>query len=60
MKAPASAVLPSALDLSERAAFMVDCLDLPAATGVDDAQWERFQLDYLADDGPFRVEIKSR
>lgn len=39
---------------------MVDCLDLPAATGVDDAQWERFQLDYLADDGPFRVEIKSR
>ena len=46
--------------LSERCEFLVDCLDLPAASGVDDARWERFQLDLFNDDAIFRIENKSR
>lgn len=45
---------------TERALFLVEHLDLPAATGVDDASWEYFQLAHLNDDGPFRLEVKSR
>jgi phage FluMu gp28-like protein len=47
-------------NLTQRAAFLVECLDLPAATGVDDAKWEHFQLAHLCDDGIFRIENKSR
>ncbi len=43
-----------------RAQFLVDCLDLPAATGVEDAQWEHFQIAHLNDDSPMRIEAKSR
>lgn len=46
--------------LTERAEFLVDCLDLPEAAQVDDARWERFQLDHLNDDGTFRIEDKAR
>lgn len=35
-------------------------LDLPTATGVEDARWEHFQLAHLNDDSVFRVENKSR
>lgn len=43
-----------------RAQFLVEHLDLPAAAGVEDARWEKFQIDHLEDDGTFRVEDKSR
>lgn len=43
-----------------RARFLVQYLDLTAATGVDDARWEHFQLAHLDDDSTFRIEDKSR
>ncbi len=43
-----------------RAQFLVESLDLPAATGVEDAQWEHFQIAHLNDDSPMRIEAKSR
>lgn len=46
--------------MTKRAKFLVDNLDLPAATGVADARWEHFQLHMLRDDSPFRIECKSR
>lgn len=46
--------------LSERAQFLVDNLDLPAATGIADARFEHFQLSLWSDDGTFRIENKSR
>lgn len=46
--------------LSERAQFLVDNLDLVAASGVPDARWEFFQLALLSDDGLFRIDNKSR
>lgn len=46
--------------LSERALFLVDNLDLPAASGVEEARWEHFQLAHLSDDSIFRIEAKSR
>lgn len=45
---------------SLRALFLVENLDLPAATGVDDARWEAFQLAHLNDEGTFAIENKSR
>ncbi|HSW63414.1 MAG TPA: terminase family protein [Dissulfurispiraceae bacterium] len=48
------------MKLSERGQFLVDNLDLPAASGVDDARWEHFQLSHLSDDSTFRIEDKSR
>ena len=48
------------MKLSERAAFLVDGLDLPGATGYDGARWEHFQLAHLNDDSTFRIENKSR
>lgn len=48
------------LALTERAAFLVDNLNLEEATGVEGARWEGFQLLHLCDDGPFRIEDKSR
>jgi phage FluMu gp28-like protein len=38
----------------------VDNLDLPAASGVEDARWEHFQLAHLSDDSTLRIENKSR
>ena len=43
-----------------RRMFLVDHLDLAAASGVEDARWEYFQIDHLDDPGTFRVENKSR
>lgn len=43
-----------------RAEFLVENLDLEAATGVEGARWEYFQLAHLNDDSPFRIERKSR
>lgn len=48
------------LQLSERAEFLVDNLDWAAATGVDDARPEHFQLSLWSDDSTFRIENKSR
>jgi len=45
---------------TERAEFLVDNLDLPAASGVDDARWEHFQLALLNDESTFRIETKAR
>ncbi len=46
--------------LSERAAFLLDNLDLAAATGVDGARWEHFQIAHLCDDSTLKIEDKSR
>jgi phage FluMu gp28-like protein len=48
------------MNLSDRAQFLVDNLDLPEAAGVEDARWEFFQLAHLSDDSTFRIEDKSR
>lgn len=48
------------MKLSERARFLIDNLDLPEATQVDNARWEYFQLAHLSDDSTFRIEDKSR
>ena len=45
---------------SLRRLFLVDFLDMEAATGVTGARWEAFQLAHLDDDGTFRIENKSR
>lgn len=45
---------------TERAQFLVENLDLPAASGVETARWEQFQLAHLNDDSTFRIEDKSR
>lgn len=46
--------------LTLRALFLIEHLDLSAASGVPDAQWEAFQLRHLCDDSLFRIETKSR
>ncbi len=46
--------------LSERAAYLVEHLDLAQATGYDGARWEHFQLAHLSDNSTFRIENKSR
>ena len=46
--------------MTERCQLLVECLDLPQATGVDSASWEHFQLVHLNDDSKFRIERKSR
>jgi phage FluMu gp28-like protein len=48
------------MQLGERARFLLDFLDLPTATGVDDARFEYFQLALWSDNGLFRIEDKSR
>lgn len=45
---------------TERCAFLVDNLDLEAATGYPGARWEAFQLAHLDFDGTFSIEVKSR
>jgi len=50
----------STLAYTDRALFLIDNLDLQAASQVEDARWEHFQLAHLCDDGTFRTEIKSR
>ena len=43
-----------------RAKLLVEYLDLPAASGVDDARFEYFQLKMWNDDSIFYHEDKSR
>jgi phage FluMu gp28-like protein len=45
---------------TERAAFLFDNLDLPAASGVESARWEYFQIQHLNSDDVFRIENKAR
>ena len=45
---------------TSRAAFLYDYLDLPEASGVEDARWEHFQWQHLCDDSTLRIENKSR
>ena len=46
--------------LTERAEFLVECLDLPAASQVENAKWEPFQINHLNDDSTLRIEDKAR
>ena len=48
------------LQNTQRAQFLVDNLNLPKASGIEDAIWEDFQLRHLNDDSIFRIEDKSR
>jgi hypothetical protein len=45
---------------TKRAKFLIQNLDLEAASGVDGARWEHFQLAHLNDDTILRCEAKSR
>src|SRR5689334_8492910 len=45
---------------TDRAQLLTEHLNLPNATGVEDAKWERFQVAHLNDDSTFRLENKSR
>src|ERR1051326_1070193 len=46
--------------LTRRCLLLLGHLNLPNATGVEDAKWERFQVAHLNDDSTFRIENKSR
>lgn len=48
------------MNKTERAEFLIDNLNLPGATGIDDAEWEEFQIAHLCDNSTFRIELKSR
>lgn len=50
----------SAAFRTTRAQLLVECLDLEAASGVEGARWEHFQLALFNDDSKFRIENKSR
>lgn len=45
---------------TRRALFLVEGLDLPVATGIEDAVWEKFQIDELNNDSMFGIERKCR
>jgi phage FluMu gp28-like protein len=45
---------------SLRRQFLVDNLNLEAASGVPGARWEAFQIAFLDDEGTFRIDNKSR
>lgn len=45
---------------TNRALFLVECLDLPAAAEIDGITWEPFQTSLLNDDSLLRIEDKSR
>lgn len=45
---------------SLRRHFLVENLDLEAASGVPGARWEAFQLALFDDEGTFRIDNKSR
>lgn len=48
------------LQKTDRAQFLIDNLNLPKASGIEDAVWEEFQIDHLNDDSLFRINNKSR
>lgn len=45
---------------SLRRQFLIDNLDIEAASGVEGARWEPFQVAHLDDEGLLRIENKSR
>jgi phage FluMu gp28-like protein len=45
---------------SARLAFLIEYLDLPAATGEPDAQWEAFQLEHLNNSSLLDIDAKAR
>lgn len=45
---------------TKRAKFLIDNLDLPAASGVSGARWEHHMLAHLNDDNILRCEVKAR
>lgn len=47
-------------DLSAKAQFAVEFLDLPTAAGIPDAHWELFQLLYLNNTERFGIDVKAR
>lgn len=51
---------PNSRIKTRRALFLVQCLDLPAATGIENAVWEKFQIDELNNDSMFGIERKCR
>jgi phage FluMu gp28-like protein len=40
--------------------LLVQCLDLSSATGIENAVWEKFQIDELNNDSMFGIERKCR
>jgi phage FluMu gp28-like protein len=40
--------------------LLVQCLDLPTASGIEDAVWEKFQIDELNNDSMFGLTKKCR
>jgi len=46
--------------MTERCQFLIECLDLPGASGIPTAKWEHFQLEHFNCDNRFRIEVKSR
>lgn len=40
--------------------LLVQCMDLAAATGIEDAKWEKFQIEELNNDSMFGLERKCR
>lgn len=45
---------------TRRTLLLVQCLDLSAATGIEDSVWEKFQIDELNNDSMFGLERKCR
>lgn len=43
-----------------KASFALEFIDIAAASGIDDAVWEPFQLDFLNEKGRFAIWSKSR
>lgn len=48
------------LPLSDTATFLIEYLDLPAATGDSEAAWEAFQLQHLSNPSLFGIDLKAR
>ena len=46
--------------LSHRLTFLVEHLDLPAATGDPEATWETFQLGFLSSSAQLGIDVKGR
>lgn len=47
-------------ELSPQLAFLIEFLDLEAATGVKGAKWERHQLEFLNSSETLTIDVKSR
>jgi phage FluMu gp28-like protein len=45
---------------TRRAMLLVQCLNLPSATGIENSVWEKFQIDELNNDSMFGLERKCR